>query len=241
MWGQPPPAVRPSEPRQCWNRRCIAGLPEKPALPFAAAATATPTRAPEPVASPSFLSLQDAPPYSPPLLSSSSSLSPCHPEARSLLRRLALSLPKGYAFCLCPIATTVTPHPAELPVKLLLRPYIDIHRSNILMDIDLTEIDLSCLIHLRSGGSLHLLSPVLLRCSRADFLRGGLGRSQRNLSPDNLLGESYVTLRALRPRIVHQRRLAMARRFSQPNVSRDARRAKLIAKEVLQLSHDLLR
>src|ERR1017187_4575443 len=61
------------------------------------------------------------------------------------------------------------------------------------------------------------------------------------MPPQQLLRQPNVTLCPLRPRIVHQRRLPMARRLRQPNVPRHRRGAQLLPKEFFQLGNHLLR
>src|SRR3974390_300110 len=110
---------------------------------------------------------------------------------------------------------------------------------------------LSALVHLWSR-RLFTLS-VFLCALRGDGVRTrsrnvrGLRSEVRGLKSDarlplnNLLRESYVTLRAFRARIVHQRGLAMAGRLRQPDVPRHSCAAQFVSEEILQLSHDLLR
>src|ERR1017187_218731 len=61
------------------------------------------------------------------------------------------------------------------------------------------------------------------------------------MPPQQLLRQPNVTLRPLRPRIVHQRRLPMARRPRPPTVPRHRRGAQLLPKEFFQLRNYLLR
>src|ERR1700720_821162 len=65
--------------------------------------------------------------------------------------------------------------------------------------------------------------------------------SRRQMPPNNLLSQSYVTLSPLRPRVVNQRRLPMTRRLSQPDVSRYASGTQLIPKKLSKLRDHLLR
>src|SRR5215469_13285276 len=125
-----------------------------------------------------------------------------------------------------------------------------VHRSWSIFNIDKyryiksTSINvLGCLVHLRSRPDLlgralfRLLCGPCGQCLRSWWLRGRGG----GLPLNNFFRQPNVTLRPSRSRVVHQRRLAMARRLCQFDVSRHSRLAQLLPKEVLQLGHHLLR
>src|SRR5262249_30013837 len=91
----------------------------------------------------------------------------------------------------------------------------------------LTYINLCTLIHLgRRSNFLHCLL-----CSR---------QNTRHMMGNDLLRQPDVRLRALRSRIVLQRRLAVARCFGQPDVPRHRRRTQLLSEVSFQFRRHLL-
>jgi len=100
------------------------------------------------------------------------------------------------------------------------------------------------LCHRRAFRSRSRLSALChLPCRRSSRL---IARDRRLVAEsqflplDDLLRQPDIALRSFRPRIVHQRRLAVAWRLGQPDISGHGRGAQLLAKEVLQLCPYLL-
>src|ERR1700687_465764 len=93
---------------------------------------------------------------------------------------------------------------------------------SISMNIDITpsaRFSISTIVDILRLMYVNILSRLIHL--RRRLLRRLDPQLRRPIVPDDLLGQPDVTFRPLRPRIVKQRRLSMARSLRQPNVPRD--------------------